>query len=308
MSKKATREAYGEALAQLGRENENVVVLDADLSKSTKTATFKAEFPDRFINVGIAEADLIGTAAGLSTTGMIPFASTFAMFAAGRAFEQIRNTVAYPKLNVKICPTHAGISVGEDGGSHQSIEDLALMRTIPGMVVLCPADAEETKQMVYEAARYKGPVYIRLGRLATPDLFDESYKFEIGKATKLREGTDVTIVATGMLVAEAVEASDRLKEEGISVRVLNFGSIKPIDEESLLSAGKETKFILTAEEHSIIGGLGGAVSEFLSENHPTKVVKLGIYDRFGESGRGDELLVKFGLKADDIIKKIKENI
>jgi transketolase len=308
MGKKATREAYGEALALLGKENEKVVVLDADLSKSTKTAVFQKEFPNRFINVGIAEADLIGTAAGLSTTGMIPFASTFAIFAAGRAFEQIRNTVAYPKLNVKICPTHAGISVGEDGGSHQSIEDLSIMRSIPGMTVLCPADAEETKQMVFAAAEYNGPVYMRLGRLATPDLFDENYKFQIGKSAELREGTDVTIAATGMLVAEAVEAADRLKAEGISARVLNFSTIKPLDEEALLKASKETKFILTAEEHSVVGGLGGAISEYLSEANPTKVVKLGIYDRFGESGKGDELLEKFGLKADDIVKKIKENM
>ena len=308
MGKKATREAYGEALAELGKRNSKVVVLDADLSKSTKTATFQKDFPERFINVGIAEADLMGTAAGFATAGMIPFASTFAMFAAGRAFEQIRNTIAYPKLNVKICPTHAGISVGEDGGSHQSIEDLTLMRSIPGMVVLSPADAEETKQMIFAAAEYEGPVYVRLGRLATPDLFDSNYKFEIGKAATLREGTDVTIVATGMLVAEAVEASDKLKEEGINVRVLNFGSIKPIDEEALLKASKETKFILTAEEHSVIGGLGGAVAEYVSENCPTKVVRLGVYDRFGESGKGDELLVKFGLKSSDIIKKIKENL
>ena len=308
MGKKATREAYGEALALLGKENEKVVVLDADLSKSTKTAVFQKEFPNRFINVGIAEADLIGTAAGLSTTGMIPFASTFAIFAAGRAFEQIRNTVAYPKLNVKICPTHAGISVGEDGGSHQSIEDLSIMRSIPGMTVLCPADAEETKQMVFAAAAYNGPVYMRLGRLATPDLFDENYKFQIGKSAELREGTDVTIAATGMLVAEAVEAADRLKAEGISARVLNFSTIKPLDEEALLKASKETKFILTAEEHSVVGGLGGAISEYLSEANPTKVVKLGIYDRFGESGKGEELLEKFGLKADDIVKKIKENM
>jgi transketolase len=308
MGKKATREAYGEALALLGKENEKVVVLDADLSKSTKTAVFQKEFPNRFINVGIAEADLIGTAAGLSTTGMIPFASTFAIFAAGRAFEQIRNTVAYSKLNVKICPTHAGISVGEDGGSHQSIEDLSIMRSIPGMTVLCPADAEETKQMVFAAAEYNGPVYMRLGRLATPDLFDENYKFQIGKSAELREGRDVTIAATGMLVAEAVEAADRLKAEGISARVLNFSTIKPLDEEALLKASKETKFILTAEEHSVVGGLGGAISEYLSEANPTKVVKLGIYDRFGESGKGDELLEKFGLKADDIVKKIKENM
>lgn len=308
MSMKATREAYGEALAELGEINNNVVVLDADLSKSTKTATFKDKFPERFINVGIAEADLMGTAAGLSLGGKIPFASTFAMFAAGRAYEQIRNTIAYPKLNVKICPTHAGISVGEDGGSHQSVEDLALMRAIPGMVVLSPADAVETKKMIHAIADYNGPCYVRLGRLATPTLFEDDYEFEIGKSVELKSGKDLTIVATGMLVAEAVEAANRLEEEGVSVRVLNFSTIKPIDEEALLKASNETNFILTAEEHSVIGGLGSAVAEFLSENNPTKVVKLGIYDRFGESGRGDELLVKFGLKADDIIKKIKDNL
>ena len=263
---KATREAYGEALAELGEKNPNVVVLDADLSKSTKTVVFKKKFPERFINVGISEADLIGTAAGFATTGKIPFASTFAIFAAGRAFEQIRNTVGYPHLNVKICPTHAGISVGEDGGSHQSIEDLALMRTIPGMVVLSPCDEVETRKAVLAAAEYKGPVYIRLGRLATPKLFDDSYDFQIGKAATLREGNDVTVIATGMLTAEAVEAADILKAEGVSVRVINMGTIKPLDNEAVLKAAKETKFIVTAEEHSVIGGLGGAVSEFTAEN------------------------------------------
>ena len=227
MAKKATRDAYGEALAELGKVNNKVVVLDADLSKSTKTVTFQKVFPERHINVGIAEADLIGTAAGLSTVGMIPFASTFAMFAAGRAFEQIRNTVAYPKLNVKICPTHAGITVGEDGGSHQSIEDLSLMRSIPGMVVLSPADATETKKMIFAAAEYNGPVYVRLGRLPVEDVFDDSYDFKIGKANTLVEGTDVTIAATGLLVQEAMEAAKQLKSEGISARVLNFGTIKP---------------------------------------------------------------------------------
>lgn len=305
---KATREAYGEALAELGEKNPNVVVLDADLSKSTKTVVFKKKFPERFINVGISEADLIGTATGFATTGKIPFASTFAIFAAGRAFEQIRNTVGYPHLNVKICPTHAGISVGEDGGSHQSIEDLALMRTIPGMVVLSPCDEVETRKAVLAAAEYKGPVYIRLGRLATPKLFDDSYDFQIGKAATLREGNDVTVIATGMLTAEAVEAADILKAEGVSVRVINMGTIKPLDNEAVLKAAKETKFIVTAEEHSVIGGLGGAVSEFTAENSPAKVVKIGVYDRFGESGTGEELMEKFNLKAKDIVAKIKENL
>jgi len=308
MGKKATRDAYGEALAELGKINNKVVVLDADLSKSTKTVTFQKVFPERHINVGIAEADLIGTAAGFATAGMIPFASTFAMFAAGRAFEQIRNTVAYPKLNVKICPTHSGITVGEDGGSHQSIEDLALMRAIPGMVVLSPADATETKKMIFAAAEYYGPVYVRLGRLPVEDIFDDSYEFKIGVANTLAEGNDVTIAATGLVVNEAIEAAKILKEEGINARVLNFGTIKPLDGEALKKASLETKFIVTIEEHSVIGGLGGAVAEFVSENCPTKVIRMGVMDRFGESGRGEEMLEKFNLTAKDIVKKVKENM
>ncbi len=298
MIKKATREAYGEALAELGKINENVVVLDADLSGSTKTSVFKKAFPERHFNVGIAEADLVGTAAGLAASGKIAFASTFAMFAAGRAFEQIRNTVAYPKLNVKIAPTHAGISVGEDGASHQSVEDIALMRAIPGMVVLSPADAVETKKMVFAAAEYDGPVYIRMGRLGVPVLFDDNYDFQIGIANTLREGKDVTIAATGLMVAEALKAAEELEKEGISVRVINVGTIKPLDGETILKAAQETKFIVTAEEHSVIGGLGSAVSEFLSEVHPTKVKKVGIYDKFGQSGTGEELLQKYELTAE----------
>ncbi|WP_319370177.1 transketolase family protein [uncultured Ilyobacter sp.] len=309
MAKKSTRKAYGEALVELGKINENVVVLDADLSKSTQTAMFQKEFPKRHINVGIAEADLIGTAAGMATCGKIPFASTFAMFAAGRAFEQIRNTVAYPKLNVKIAPTHAGISVGEDGGSHQSVEDIALMRAIPGMVVLSPADAVETKKMVHAAVEYDGPVYLRLGRLDVPVLFDEeTYEFQIGLINTAKEGSDVTVAATGLLVAEAMKAAEILAEEGVSVRVLNVGTIKPLDGETILKAAQETKFIVTAEEHSVIGGLGSAVSEFLSEVHPTKVKKIGIYDKFGQSGKGDELLVKYELTAEKIVSVIKENL
>jgi len=309
MSKKATRQAYGEALAELGRVNKNVVVLEADLSKSTKTAIFQGEFPDRHFNVGIAEADLMATAAGFATTGKIAFASTFAMFAAGRGFEQIRNTIAYPKLNVKVCPTHAGISVGEDGGSHQSVEDIALMRAIPGMIVLCPADAEETKQMVFAAAEYEGPVYIRSGRLDTEDIYkDTDYKFEIGIANTLSEGTDVTIVATGMLVHEAIEAAKTLEAEGVSVRVINVSTIKPLDGAIILKAAQETKFIVTCEEHSVIGGLGSAVSEFLGETHPTLVKKLGIYDQFGQSGTGSQLLDEYKLRAKDIVTKVKENL
>lgn len=305
---KATRVAYGEALAELGATNPDIVVLDADLSGSTKTSVFAKKFPERFINVGISEQDLIGTAAGIASTGKTVFASTFAMFAAGRAYEQIRNTVAYAKFNVKVCPSHAGVSVGEDGASHQAIEDIALMRVIPDMVVLCPADAVETKQAVAKAAEYKGPVYIRLARLATPIIFDEKYEFEIGKISTVKEGNDVTIAAMGMMVGEAMTAADMLAQEGISVRVLNVSTIKPLDKETILKAAKETKFIITAEEHSVVGGLGSAISEYLSEVCPTKIYKIGIYDRFGESGKGKELLEKFGLKAQDIVKKIKENL
>ncbi len=308
MAKKATRTAYGEALVELGKLNKDVVVLDADLTKSTKTAVFQAEFPERHINVGIAEGDLMATAAGLATCGKIPFASTFAMFAAGRGFEQIRNTIAYPKLNVKIAPTHAGISVGEDGGSHQSIEDIALMRAIPGMVVLSPADATETKKMVHAAAEYNGPVYIRMGRLDVPVLFDEDYDFEIGPANTIKEGTDVTVAATGILVAEALTAAEKLAEEGITVRVINVGTIKPLDGNTILKAAQETKFIVTAEEHSVIGGLGSAVSEFLGETHPTLVKKIGIYDEFGQSGRGAELLEKYELTTEKIISVIKASL
>lgn len=308
MEKKSTRQAYGEALAKLGKENENVVVLEADLSKSTMTAYFKKEFPERHINVGIAEADLIGTAAGFATTGKIPFASTFAVFAAGRAYDQIRNSVAYPKLNVKICPTHAGVSLGEDGGSHQSVEDIALMRAIPGMVVLSPADAVETEKMIFAAAEYEGPVYVRLGRLNVPVLFDDNYKFEIGKAVTLTEGNDVAILATGLMVYEATEAAKQLAEQGIKARVVNVSTIKPLDEETVLKAAKECKFIVTSEEHSVIGGLGSAVSEFLSENHPTKVIKHGIQDVFGQSADGDTMLNNYKLRAKDIVEVVLRNI
>ncbi|MGK4199634.1 transketolase family protein [Fusobacterium sp. HC1336] len=309
MSKKSTRQAYGEALVELGQINKDVVVLDADLTKSTKTNLFQEKFPERHFNVGIAEADLIGTAAGLATCGKVAFASTFAMFAAGRGFEQIRNTVAYPKLNVKIAPTHAGISVGEDGGSHQSVEDIALMRSIPGMVVLSPADAVETKKMVFAAAEYNGPVYIRMGRLDVDTIFDEAtYDFQIGIANTLRDGKDVTIAATGLMTAEALKAADILAQEGISVRVINVGTIKPLDGETILKAAQETKFIITAEEHSVIGGLGSAVSEFLSEVRPTKVKKLGIYDKFGQSGKANELLEKYELTAAKLVAMVKENM
>lgn len=305
--KKSTRQAYGEALVELGQENKNIVVLDADLSKSTKTDLFKKAFPERHINVGIAEADLIGTAAGFAACGKIPFASSFAMFAAGRAFEQIRNTVAYPKLNVKIAPSHAGISVGEDGGSHQSVEDIAIMRAIPGMVVLCPCDAIETKKMIFAAAEYEGPVYIRMGRLDVETVLEENYEFQIGLANTLRDGKDVTIVSCGLMTQEALKAADILAKKGISVRVINSGSIKPLDGESILKAAQETKFIITAEEHSVIGGLGAAVSEFLAETHPTLVKKVGIYDVFGQSGKGQELLEKYELTAEKLVAVIREN-
>ena len=308
MEKKSTRVAYGEALVKLGKMNEDIVVLEADLSKSTMTAYFQKEFPERHINLGIAEADMIVTAAGFATTGKIAFASTFAHFAAGRAFDQIRNSVAYPQLNVKICPTHAGISLGEDGGSHQSVEDVALMRAIPGMVVLSPADAVETEKMVFAAAEYEGPVYVRLGRLNIPVLFDENYKFEIGKAATLKEGNDVAILATGLMVSEALEAAKLLEEKGVKARVVNVSTIKPLDTETVLKAAKECKFIVTSEEHSVIGGLGSAVSEYLSEVHPAKVVKHGIQDVFGQSADGETMLTNYGLRAKDIAEIVLKNL
>ena len=305
---KATRQAYGEALVKLGKENDKVVVLEADLSKSTMTTFFQKEFPQRHINVGIAEANLIGTSAGLASTGKIPFASTFAMFAAGRAFDQIRNSVAYPKLNVKICPTHAGISLGEDGGSHQSVEDIALMRAIPGMVVLQPADAMETEKIIFAAAEYEGPVYVRLGRLPVADIYTEDYKFEIGKASTLTEGTDVAIIATGLLVGEALKAQEILKDKGISVRVINMSTIKPLDEEVVLKAARECKLVITSEEHSVIGGLGSAVSEYLSSVNPVKVIRHGINDIFGQSADGNVMLDKYGLRADNLVELVIKNI
>ena len=308
MEKKSTRVAYGEALVKLGKMNEDIVVLEADLSKSTMTAYFQKEFPERHINLGIAEADMIVTAAGFATTGKIAFASTFAHFAAGRAFDQIRNSVAYPQLNVKICPTHAGISLGEDGGSHQSVEDVALMRAIPGMVVLSPADAVETEKMIFAVAEYEGPVYVRLGRLNIPVLFDENYKFEIGKAVTLTEGNDVAILATGLMVSEALEAAKVLEEKGIKARVVNVSTIKPLDTETVLKVAKECKFIVTSEEHSVIGGLGSAVSEYLSEVHPAKVVKHGIQDIFGQSADGETMLTNYGLRAKDIAEIVLKNL
>lgn len=306
MSKIATREAYGKALVKLGKINDDVVVLDADLSKSTKTNDFCKAYPNRFFNMGIAEQNLVGAACGFAAAGKIPFASTFAMFATGRAFEVIRNSACYPKLNVKICATHAGITVGEDGGSHQSVEDISLMRSIPNMTVVVPADGIEAEKMIFAAAEFNGPMYVRLGRSAVPTLFGEDYNFEIGKGVVLREGTDATVIACGIMVNEAMIAADILKEENINVRVINMSTIKPIDTELIIKAAKETKAIVTAEEHSIIGGLGSAVSEVVSENCPTIVKKVGINDCFGESGTPAELLEKYGLTAKHIVQKVKE--
>ena len=308
MAKIATRQAYGEALKKLALENPNVVVLDADLSKSTMTAEFNKVAPERFINVGIAEQNLIGTAAGLSLTGKIPFASSFAMFAAGRAFEIVRNTVAYPKLNVKIAATHAGLTVGEDGASHQAIEDLSLMRSIPNMVVLNPADGVEAGKAVIAAANYDGPVYIRLGRAAVEEIFNENYEFQIGKGVELVNGTDATIIATGIMVEKALKASEILKAEGINVRVINIHTLKPIDTELIIKAAKETKRIVTAEEHSIIGGLGSAVLEAISEECPVPVIRVGVKDTFGESGKPNELLEKYGLTEKEIVEAVRKLI
>lgn len=303
---KATREAYGEALIKLAKENPNVVVLDADLSGSTKTAEFKKVSPERFFNVGIAEQNLIGTAAGMAVAGKIPFASSFAMFAAGRAFEIIRNTVAYPGLNVKIAATHAGLTVGEDGASHQAIEDISLMRSIPNMTVINPADCIEAEQAVIKAAEFFGPVYIRLGRAGVENIYDENYKFEIGKGVELKQGNDVTIIATGLMVQKALKAADELFKEGISARVINIHTIKPIDKEIIIKAAKETKGIVTAEEHSIIGGLGSAVLEVLSDECPTLVKRIGVNDTFGESGKPNDLLEKYGLTENNIIEACKQ--
>lgn len=303
--KKATRESYGEALAELGEKYENLVVLDADLAAATKTGVFKKKYPDRFFDCGIAEANMMGVAAGLSTAGKIPFASTFAMFAAGRAYEIVRNTIGYPHLNVKIGATHAGISVGEDGASHQCCEDIALMRSIPGMVILNPADDIEARAAVLAAAEHDGPVYMRFGRLAVPRIFDEDYKFEIGKAVTLKEGSDVTIIATGLMVNEAIEAAKILEAEGITVELINMHTIKPLDKDAVIKAAKKTGCIVTAEEHNVIGGLGDAVCDVVCEECPVPVVKLGVEDTFGKSGPAVELLHIFGLDADNIVKKAK---
>ncbi|AWI07239.1 transketolase family protein [Clostridium drakei] len=308
-NKIATREAYGKALAKIGQENENIVVLDADLSKSTKTAEFKKVCPERFINMGIAEGNMMAVAAGMSTCGKIPFVSSFAMFAAGRAFEQIRNSICYPKLNVKICATHAGITVGEDGASHQSVEDISLMRSIPNMTVICPSDAVEAEAVIKAVSELNGPCYVRLGRSGVPVINDRpDYKFELGKAVTLREGKEATIIATGIMVDAALEAYNTLSEEGIKVKIVNIHTIKPIDKDAIINSARETGVVITAEEHSIIGGLGSAVCEVLSENLPTPVVRVGIKDTFGESGKPAELLKAYGLTSDDIVKAVKKGL
>ena len=301
----ATRASFGKALVELGNLRDDFIVMDADLAAATQTGMFKKAFPDRFYDCGIAEQNMIGIAAGIAATGKKVVVSSFAMFAAGRAFEQIRNSVAYPNLNVIIGATHAGISVGEDGATHQCCEDIALMRSIPGMTVINPADETEAIKAVKAAFELDGPVYMRFGRLAVPVIFDEDYDFKIGKGVELREGNDVTIIATGLMVNEALQAHDMLKEQGINARVINIATIKPLDEEIIIKAAKETGAIVTAEEHSVIGGLGSAVAEVVCENCPVPVVKLGVYDEFGHSGPAVKLLDEFGLRAKDIVEKAK---
>ena len=300
----ATRQSYGEELAKLGEENEKIVVLDADLSTATKTEIFAKEFPDRFINVGIAEQNLMGISAGLSTFGKIPYASTFAIFAAGRAYEQIRNSIAYPKLNVKIVATHAGITVGEDGATHQMIEDIGLMRGLPNMTVMCTSDDIQTKWAVREISKIDGPVYLRLSRMATPIIYDVDTKFEIGKGVQIGEGTDASIIATGVTVSEALKAKEILKENGLDVRVIDIHTIKPIDKELIVKCAKETKRIITVEDHNIIGGLGTAVCDVLSEEYPTKVEKLRVPDCFGRSGKAEELLRYYKIDSTAIVNKL----
>ena len=306
VKKIATRDSYGNALVELGKEHENLIVLDADLAGATKTCIFQKEFPERHWDCGIAECNMTGIAAGLSTCGKVPFISSFAMFAAGRNYEQVRNSIGYPHLNVKIGATHAGISVGEDGATHQCLEDLALMREIPGMVVINPSDDVEARAAVHAAYDYVGPVYLRFGRLAVPVINDRpDYKFEIGKGVVLREGTDVTIIATGLEVGESLEAAEKLAADGISAKVINIHTIKPLDEDLVVAAAQETGKVVTVEEHSVIGGLGSAVCDCLSAKAPTKVMKIGVNDTFGESGPALELIKKYGLDADSIYAKVK---
>ena len=305
-TKIATRQSYGEELKELGRKNKDVVVFDADLSEATKTSIFAKEFPERFFDMGIAEQDMMSTAAGMSTFGKIPYVSTFAVFAAGRAYDQIRNSICYPKLNVKICATHAGVTVGEDGATHQMLEDLGLMRGLPNMTVISPSDDTQTRWAIEEISKINGPVYVRLCRLATPVIYDEGQKFEIGKAVQIGDGTDATIFATGVTVSEAIKAKDELEKEGIKVRVVDMHTIKPIDKETIIKCAKETKKLISVEDHSIIGGLGTAISEVLTDNCPTKLTRIGVKDTFGKSGKAEELLQYYGLTAENIIKTVKE--
>ena len=302
----ATRESYGKKLVELGKENKDIVVLDADLATATKTELFKKEFPDRFFDMGIAEQDMLSTAAGMAACGKIPFASTFAVFAAGRAYDQIRNSICYPKLNVKICATHSGISVGEDGATHQMLEDIGLMRGIPNMTVLSVSDDTQTKWAVEEILKINGPVYLRLGRLAAPVIYDENQKFEIGKGIQIGDGTDAAVIATGLMVSEAIKAKEELEEKGINIRVVDMHTIKPIDKELIVKCARETKKIITIEDHSIIGGLGTAVCEILSEEYPTKVIRMGVNDTFGTSAPAKELVEYFKLDSKAIIEMIKK--
>ena len=304
--KKATRQSYGEALLELGKENKNIVVFDADLSTATKTNIFAKEFPERFYDMGIAEQNMISTAAGMSTCGKIPYASTFAVFAAGRAYDQIRNSVCYPKLNVKICATHAGVTVGEDGATHQMIEDISLMRTLPNMTVLSTSDDVQTKWAVKEISKINGPVYLRLSRLATPIIYGENQKFEIGKAVQIGEGTDATIFATGVTVSEAIKAQEILENKGIIVRVVDIHTVKPIDKDMVIKCAKETKKLISVEDHNVIGGLGSAISEVLTEEYPVKLVRMGINDTFGKSGKATELMQYFGITAENIVEKVEK--
>lgn len=301
----ATRQSYGEALAQLGKENEKVVVLDADLAEATKTGIFAKQFPNIFFDMGIAEANMIGTAAGFATCGKIPYASTFAVFACGRAYDQIRNSICYPKLNVKICATHAGVTVGEDGATHQMIEDISLMRTLPNMTVISPSDDTQTKWIINEISHIDAPVYVRLSRLATPVIYDKSQKFEIGKAIQIGEGIDGTVFATGVTVSEAIDAKEKLKEIGIDIRVVDMHTIKPIDSQMIIKCAKETKKLVSIEDHNIIGGLGSAISEVLTEECPTKLVRLGIKDCFGRSGKAEKLMEYFGITSKEIVEQFK---
>lgn len=302
--KKATRQSYGEILVELGKENEKIVVLDADLAAATKTDKFSKEYPERFFDIGIAEADMMGTAAGFATCGKIPYASTFAIFAAGRAYDQVRNSICYPNLNVKICATHAGVTVGEDGATHQMLEDIALMRVLPNMKVFCPSDDIQTRWLIKEISKVDGPCYVRLCRLATPIIYDEKQKFEIGKMIQIGDGNDATVFATGVTVSEAIKAQEELKNKGINIRVIDVHTIKPIDEDMIIKCAKETKRLISIEDHNVLGGMGSAISEVLTEKYPVELERMGIHDTFGKSGKAEDLMKYFKIDSDSIIEKI----